>query len=212
MCLMFGQATRTTLGRRGRGIRALLRMPTCRAHTAPPSGIEQRAFNYSVMRRREGPHHIYAGGTVPALRGHLRRVFKRSLVRITGDKSASMYYARSTYFAHLYNRRHVQLKGWPSNIPFTNLSRLRKAELLILYRCWRKKRMYFVVVDEDEVRANARHPERVSPDIYDVGPHSISRNDNKTSRFDKQTGLPVSEKRKLRTSGAKSSKTVPDGL
>ncbi|KAI0665453.1 hypothetical protein C8Q78DRAFT_561483 [Trametes maxima] len=169
-------------------------------------------LSQKVMRRPEGPHHVYVGGDVPTLRGHLRRVFKRSLGKITGDKSASMYYARSTYFAHLYCRRHVQLKGWPSNVRFTGLDRLRKADLLLLHRRWRKGQMYFVVVDEDEVRANAHHPERVSPDICDAGPPSISRNDNKKSRFNKQTGLPVSNKRKLRTSGAKSCKTISSGL
>ncbi|KAI0324761.1 hypothetical protein GY45DRAFT_1340572 [Cubamyces sp. BRFM 1775] len=160
-------------------------------------------------RLRQGKASKKAGATARQLRAKLRKIMKASLVRLTKDKTAKMWWTMHAYHQYVYMRRRARLVGWPSDVRFADLSTLKKPTLETLHRRWRRRALRFERITEAEAFANSRHPERVVPGAEcDEGICHQGRDDIKKSRFDKETGLPVSSRRKLRLKGATSNKLV----
>ncbi|KAH9886000.1 hypothetical protein C8Q73DRAFT_669272 [Cubamyces lactineus] len=159
-------------------------------------------------RYKQGKASKKAGGTARQLGAKLRKIMKASLVRLTKDQTAKMWWDMHGY-QYLYMRRCVRLVGWPSNVRFSNPAMQKKPALDTLYSRWRRRLLRFERITAEEAFKNSRHPERVVPGTeYDEGIGHQGRNDIKKSRFDKKTGLPVSSRRKLRLKGATSKKIV----
>lgn len=124
-------------------------------------------------------------------------------VKLTGSKEVRMYWTVHGYHRCLYVRRHVYLAGWPTDVPFTNLSNHRMAVIMRLQNLWSMKKLKFKFVDDDTYYQNARTPEAVAlADEYDLGKPFAGRSDVKKSRFSHETGEPISKRAKLRTRGA----------
>ena len=125
----------------------------------------------------------------------------------TGDPRAKMRYTAAQFYENVFKRRRLLLPGWPGHIPFQNLSYLRKAELLELLECLEDGALHFAEVDEDVYYAHANNIKGVAPGKFKhVGNFHPGRSDNKKSRFNKETGEPISSTRKLRLTGAKTPK------
>ncbi|PIL29400.1 hypothetical protein GSI_09452 [Ganoderma sinense ZZ0214-1] len=162
-------------------------------------------------RRRLGtpddPNGVFAGGETHVLRSRLRVGFKKRIVRKTGYPRANMRFTARGFHDYVFKRWRLVLPGWPRHILFQNLSYLRKAEVLELLELLENGRLRFEEVDEDEYYAHTNDIKGVAPGQFKrIGNAHPGRCDNKKSRFNKETGEPVSCTRKLRLSGAKTPK------
>ncbi len=118
-----------------------------------------------------------------------------------------MPYTPRGFYEYVFKKRRLLLLGWPSHIQFRNLSYLRKAELLELLELLEDGALVFEEVDEDQYYAHAKDVESVAPGKFTcIGNLHPGRSDNKKSRFNQQTGEPISHTRKLRLSGTKTPK------
>jgi hypothetical protein len=71
-------------------------------------------------------------------------------VEITKDKDAKMHW--TNYFHNVIQCYQVIIKGWPTNIPFTNLSQVSSAlpNLDMLLRKWQSNAIKWRQVDNEE--------------------------------------------------------------
>lgn len=125
-----------------------------------------------------------------------------------------MSYTLRRFYDNVFKRWRLVLPGWPRHISFQNLSYLRKAELIELLERLEDGRLRFEEVDEVEYYARANDVKGVAPGKFErIGNAHPGRSDNKKSRFNRETGEPISRTRRLRLSGAKTPKycyTVPE--
>lgn len=150
----------------------------------------------------------------PMLHAYTLQRLAGTAVRKTGCPRASMSYTLRRFYDNVFKRWRLVLPGWPRHISFQNLSYLRKAELIELLERLEDGRLRFEEVDEVEYYAHANDIKGVAPGEFErIGNAHPGRSDNKKSRFNRETGEPISRTRRLRLSGAKTPKycyTVPE--
>ncbi|KAF8130812.1 hypothetical protein EV363DRAFT_1138899, partial [Boletus edulis] len=88
---------------------------------------------------------------VSHLRGQIREIITRKLHEVTGDPSAKMQW--KYYFRNVVMRHKVMIKGWPSTIPFANLSDMSSSysQLEMLLRKWESGAISWEVVSDEEL-------------------------------------------------------------
>ncbi|KAI1790012.1 hypothetical protein LXA43DRAFT_526606 [Ganoderma leucocontextum] len=160
------------------------------------------------LGRPDDPSGAFAGGETNVLRSRVRVTFTKRIVRKTGNTRAKMRYTAMGFFQSVFNKWRLVLPAWPRHIPFRNLSYLRKAELLELLELLEDGTLEFEDVDDELYYAHhGRDVKGVAPGKFQhMGNLHPGRSDNKKSRFDKQTGEPISATRKLRLTGTKTPK------
>ncbi|KAI0630918.1 hypothetical protein C8Q77DRAFT_1130087 [Trametes polyzona] len=144
----------------------------------------------------------------------IHRCLSWSLRKLTGDRTATMWWTRNRLHHTLFVERRVRLEGWPEDLPFQSLHKLTMKTLINLERLRSMKILRLVRVEDDgEYYSCARDPSLTVPgpaDEGDSGMPNSGRDDIKKSRFDPVTGKPISRKRKLRVRGAITPKFVDD--
>ncbi|KAG1835967.1 hypothetical protein DFJ58DRAFT_735336 [Suillus subalutaceus] len=80
----------------------------------------------------------------------IRHEIGKRLVEITKDEDAKMHW--TNYFRNVVQCYQVIIEGWPTNIPFTNLSKVSSAlpDLDMLLRKWRSNAIKWRRVDDEE--------------------------------------------------------------
>ncbi|KAG1864582.1 hypothetical protein C8R48DRAFT_601909, partial [Suillus tomentosus] len=84
------------------------------------------------------------------VRAALRKIINQKLVEITKDNSARMHWAN--YFHNVVQPYQVIVEGWPTNIPFINLSEVSSTlpDLDLLERKWRSGAVHWRHLEDEE--------------------------------------------------------------
>ncbi|EIW53779.1 uncharacterized protein TRAVEDRAFT_23996 [Trametes versicolor FP-101664 SS1] len=118
------------------------------------------------------------------MRGFLRHSMAESVQTHSGDPDAGMAYSVRGFHKKVYVQQGLELDGWPSDIPFTNLSNVTGfARISALFVLWQTGLMKFVPVALSERERAARNPADVAPGTRNNGvPPNLGRSDIKKHR------------------------------
>ncbi len=88
------------------------------------------------------------------------------------------------YYSYVFTRYHIQLRGWPRDIPFVDLSAITGlARIKRLWKRWKTGKMHFAPVSDAALEAADQNPISSAPAPLNNGiAMDLGRSDIKTQR------------------------------
>ncbi|KAI0367839.1 hypothetical protein BV20DRAFT_1037540 [Pilatotrama ljubarskyi] len=147
------------------------------------------------------------------MRGILRASMAESLVSLSGDANASMRWTVKGYHQKIYTEYGLQLVGWPTDLPFADLSKPGLTgydRISRLYILWQSQDLKFIPVPLEKAARAAQNPMAVAPSALNHGiPPKLGRSDLKRHRAGGKVD-PVRFPPRYVRNGPKSEKWVTD--
>ncbi|KAI0702822.1 hypothetical protein C8T65DRAFT_579055 [Cerioporus squamosus] len=126
------------------------------------------------------------------LRGELRKEMNAELSCLAGRGGAKMRWTVKSYYLYVFLRYRIQLRGWPREIPFMNLSDITGwRRISLLSKRWKTGKMYFAPVSDAALEAAMKSPISVAPGPLNNGyAMDLGRSDIKKRRALPKDGRP----------------------
>ncbi|KAJ8457279.1 hypothetical protein ONZ51_g11631 [Trametes cubensis] len=101
------------------------------------------------------------------MRGQIRRMLNDKLRQLTGSPYACMYWKCGRYATLVVARYGYKLVGWPSHVPFCNLSDMRngKKPLVSIRDAWIRGDLRFELATPEDIQNALAAPETVQPRV-----------------------------------------------